>query len=162
MKKILFKAVLCVVLFAASKISFSQDSYDNTKTAIKNMYEYIDNNKIEDAVALVEASAVDHTPFPGQKQGAEGFRDIITMLRAAFPDFSQEIVETIVSPDGTRACILAKMKGTQKGDFMGIPATGNKIDVLATDIMIFKNGKVTDHWGFIDSETMMKQLGISK
>ncbi len=161
--KIFLKTLICLVfILAIIKTSRSQDSYDNTISAIKKMYELIDNKKIDDAMMLIDANAVDHTPFPGQKQGPEGFREIFNMLTTAFPDFKQNIIDIIINSDGTKACILAKMSGTQKGEFMGIPASGNKMDVLISDIIYLKNGKATDHWGFIDSDTMIKQLGMNK
>ena len=126
------------------------------------MFDFINKKDIEGAVALIDANAIDHTPFPGQQQGLEGFRDIFKMFFTAFPDFNQEIISLIINPEGTQACVLVKMRGTHKGDFMGTPGTGNKFDVLGSDIIYFKNGKATEHWGFIDTDTMMKQLGMMK
>jgi predicted ester cyclase len=44
---------------------------------------------------------------------------------------------------------------------MGIPATGRSIDVSLIDIIRFgDDGLAQEHWGVIDSMTMMQQLGV--
>jgi predicted ester cyclase len=51
------------------------------------------------------------------------------------------------------------MKGTQRGEFMGIAATGKTISVSTIDIVRFIDGKAVEHWGVTDGLTMMDQLG---
>lgn len=36
--------------------------------------------------------------------------------------------------------------GTQKGDFMGIPATGDSMAVSGIDVFRLNEGKVVEHW----------------
>ena len=43
---------------------------------------------------------------------------------------------------------------------MGMKATGKKVNVQGIDYLYFKNGKSTDHWGYMDMNTMMSQLGL--
>jgi predicted ester cyclase len=52
--------------------------------------------------------------------------------------------------------------GTNKGDFMGAPATGRKVDVQLIDIFGFgDDGLVREHWGVMDQMTMLQQLGLA-
>jgi predicted ester cyclase len=52
------------------------------------------------------------------------------------------------------------MVGKHKGEFMGIPATGNQLDVPTADVLRFENGKVVEHWGVTDSGAMLMQMGV--
>jgi predicted ester cyclase len=42
---------------------------------------------------------------------------------------------------------------------MGVPATGRPVDVQLVDIVQFRDGVATAHWGVFDAMTMMQQLG---
>ena len=130
-----------------------------------NIMAYDDFNKMDMNLIskYIDANAVDHTPFtPDQKPGLEGFKQIFGMLFKAFPDFRQEIIDLIVSPDGKKASVVVRITGTFKGEFMGMKPNGNKLDILGIDNFNFNGDKMIDHWGFVDSDTMMKQLGMTK
>jgi predicted ester cyclase len=44
---------------------------------------------------------------------------------------------------------------------MGIPATGNSVDVQLIDIFrLGGEGLVHEHWGVLDTPAMMQQLGV--
>ena len=159
----LIKSVLLLILLSSTFTLLSQDNVDLTTQRTKDLYDKINQKDIAGALKIIDPNCVDHMPFvPNQKPGPEGFRQIIEILFKSFPDFNQSIVDIIVSPDGKKSCVLATMTGTNSGDFMGMPATNKKVSVFVSDIFHFENGKVTDHWGFIDSETLMQQLGMSK
>jgi predicted ester cyclase len=53
-----------------------------------------------------------------------------------------------------------RLRGTQTGDFMGIPATGKPIAVSAIVIMRISDGKVTELKGVFDQFGLMQQLGV--
>jgi predicted ester cyclase len=53
------------------------------------------------------------------------------------------------------------MSGTHDGEFMGMPATGKKVEVSGYDIVHFKDDKVVEHWGVIDTGALMEQLGAA-
>jgi predicted ester cyclase len=45
---------------------------------------------------------------------------------------------------------------------MGIPPTGNSIDVPVIDIIRFgDDGLAHEHWGIMDQMRMMQQLGVA-
>jgi hypothetical protein len=55
----------------------------------------------------------------------------------------------------------ARATGTHQGDFMGMPATGKRIEVQLVDIIRFgDDGLAREHWGVFDTMTMMQQLGV--
>jgi predicted ester cyclase len=49
--------------------------------------------------------------------------------------------------------------GTHKGEFMGIPPTGQSISINVIDIIRIADGQFVEHWGVMDQMAMMQQLG---
>ena len=107
---------------------------------------------------LAHDDFVDHEEFPGLPPGKEGVRAFVTMFREGFPDLSTTIEDIIV--EGNKAVSRVRFSGTHRGEFMGIPPTGKKIDIQAIDIVAFRDGKAAEHWGVTDQMAMMQQLGV--
>ena len=77
---------------------------------------------------------------------------------AGFPDL-MHVIEDIVATDSA-AVVQFILKGTHRGDFMGIPATQKAIDVGAIAIFRISGGKITELRGQFDQLGMMRQLGV--
>ena len=77
---------------------------------------------------------------------------------AGFPDLVHAI-EDIVSTDST-AVVQFTLRGTHRGDFMGIPPTQKAIEVGAIAIFKITGGKITEIRGQFDQLGMMRQLGV--
>ncbi len=109
---------------------------------------------------LVSDDFVEHEELPpGVPQGKAAPREMITMMRAAFPDL-QVTVEDMLQ-DGSKVVTRSRFAGTHEGEFMGIPPTGNGFDIPVIDIVEFREGKVVAHWGVMDNAAMMEQLGVA-
>jgi len=80
------------------------------------------------------------------------------MQRAAFPDLHMDVQDVFAS--GSKVVARVRYTGTNKGEFMGMPASGKKVDVSLIDIFLFgDDGLVREHWGVIDALAMMQQMG---
>jgi predicted ester cyclase len=51
------------------------------------------------------------------------------------------------------------LTGTHQGDLMGVPATGNQVEIETLDIIRIQDGKVAEHWGVTDAMGIMEQIG---
>ena len=51
-------------------------------------------------------------------------------------------------------------RGTQKGEFLGVPATGKEATWSEIHIGRIADGKVVEHWGTVDQMGMAQQLGL--
>ena len=100
---------------------------------------------------------LDHTPQPGGTPDKSGARKLYHALRAAFPDFHAIIHWQ--TADGDVVTTFKTYHGTHKGPFLGIPATGRKIQFETVDAMRVQNGKITEHWGVANLFSVMQQLG---
>lgn len=72
---------------------------------------------------------VEHEVLPGMPSDREAPRQMIQMSREAFSDFRM-VVEDMIQ-EGSKVVARVRMVGTHTGEFMGVPASGNKFDVAA-------------------------------
>ena len=69
------------------------------------------------------------------------------------------VEDLIDSEDKTVARV--KVTGTHKGEFMGVPPTGTRVEMQLIDIMRFDGaGRVCEHWGVADMLSLLQQLGV--
>lgn len=77
---------------------------------------------------------------------------------AGFPDLRHMVEETIA--DDAKVVVRFALRGTHRGEFMGIQPTQKEIDVGAIAILSTANGKITEVRGQFDQLGMMRQLGV--
>ena len=127
------------------------------KAVAKRLYESINAGRLEIVDEVVADNFVEHETFPGVAPNREGLRQMFGMMRTAFPDFQMTIEDMIA--EGDRVFIRARMAGTHKGEFLGIPPTGKRIAVPFGDFVRLEAGRVVEHWEVTDTGAMMQQLG---
>lgn len=115
-------------------------------------------NEGDDAVfdEVISPGYVNHD-MPAPTPGPEGFKQVIGMFRAAFPDLHVEVEDVI--GEGGMVCTRGTMRGAHRGEFMGVPATGNSVAVSYIDIWRIEGGKAMENWVRMDMMGMMQQLG---
>jgi len=94
---------------------------------------------------------------PGTPSGREGVKQLTMMFRTAFPDFNVSIDDMIA--EGDKIVARTTWSGTQKGEFMGIPSSGKRVSFNVIDIIRISDGKGVEHWGVMDSSSLMQQIG---
>jgi steroid delta-isomerase-like uncharacterized protein len=134
-------------------------STEQNKALIGRFIEEIFNRGNMSVVeALFAPDFVEHEQLPpGIPNNREGVKVLTSMLRSAFPDFKATIDDIVA--EGDKVVIRMSWSGTQKGEFMGIPATGKRVSIGVIDIIRIADGKFVEHWGQMDSMGMMQQLG---
>jgi steroid delta-isomerase-like uncharacterized protein len=123
--------------------------------------EVFNNGAVAAHAALDEILAddfVEHEEVPGFAPDRAGVIEFFSMMHRAFPDISVEVKAMAV--DGDQLLTHAVMRGTHRGEFMDIPATGRKVEVALADRTRFRDGRAVEHWGVTDMMAMMEQLGV--
>ncbi len=82
----------------------------------------------------------------------------ILASETSFPEY--ELIPEDILAEGDLVAIRGRVVGIHKGDFMGIPPTGKKIDLELFVNYRIANGKIIDHWMILDSAAIMQQLGV--
>jgi steroid delta-isomerase-like uncharacterized protein len=70
---------------------------------------------------------VEHEQTPGLAPGKDGVKAFFRMQRAAFPDLHMDVEDVVAN--GDKAVARVKYTGTNRGAFMGMPATGKRVDL---------------------------------
>jgi steroid delta-isomerase-like uncharacterized protein len=130
---------------------------ENRAVVQRFLEEVINEGRLEQADEIVAEDFVELDPLPGQRQGREGLKEVIGMLRAAFPDMHWVVEEMIA--EGEKVVTRFTWTGTQQGTFMGIPATGRNVVVKGVVIDRIVGGMMTDSRILMDTIGMMQQLG---
>ena len=93
----------------------------------------------------------------GPRRGREGFRELITQYRTAFPDAKFTVEDQIA--EGDLVLTRFSVRGTQRGPFMGIAPTGKPVTLSALSLTRLANGKAVEEWERLDTLQMMQQIG---
>jgi steroid delta-isomerase-like uncharacterized protein len=129
------------------------------KTVVRRLYDDVVNAGNLDLMdELVADDFVEHEALPGMPSDREAPRKMFEMSRQAFPDFRMQVEDMI--QEGDKVVARIRMLGTHEGEFMGVPASGNQIDVAAIDIMQVRGDQIIAHWGVTDIASMMEQMGV--
>jgi steroid delta-isomerase-like uncharacterized protein len=135
-------------------------STETNKAQFRRIYEEM-FNKGDLAIVddLVAPDAVNHEAPPGMpNRGPESARQVVMMLRTAFPDLHFTIEELVAEGDTVAGRVT--MSGTHLGPFQGIPATGRSFEQAQTHFVRFREGFAIEHRAVRDDLGMMRQLGV--
>jgi steroid delta-isomerase-like uncharacterized protein len=132
---------------------------ENKALARRIPEEVFNQGNLAVADEVMAADYVEHVPVPpGIPVGLAGFKQFITALRAAFPDFHYTVEDEIA--EGDRVVQRLTAQGTQRGDFMGVPATGKHATWTEIHVSRIAGGKLVEHWANLDQLGMLQQLGV--
>ena len=132
---------------------------EQNKGLVKRMYEAFEKGDFEAYKEVVAPEYVWYVPsMITEPKSREETIEFGKMMRIAFPDFSYSIEELIAVED--RVISLFIFRGTHDGEFQGIPATGNKIEISGVMISRIENGKIVEDKEELDQLGMMMQLGM--
>jgi len=119
--------------------------------------EVINQNRLDRADDLVKEDFIELDPLPGQQQGREGLKDVLAMMRTAFPDIHWTITEMV--SEGEKVVSRFHWTGTHRAPFLGIPATGKSVLVNGVVIDRLEAGKMADSRILMDTLSLLQQLG---
>ena len=94
----------------------------------------------------------------GNIEGIDAFKAYYNNYLTGFSDAEFNIVD--VFGQGDKIVKHWNFKGTHDGDFFGIPATGKKIDLIGTTLVLMKDGKIIQEQDFFDNYSLLSQLGL--
>lgn len=107
---------------------------------------------------LFAAESRIYLPGSSEPLTHEVFSQLAPLFYGAFPNYTHTIEDIIA--EGDKVVVRCTCRGTQKGEFKGIPPTGK--DFEYGEIIIFRltDGKIEEVWVQEDELWMMQQLGM--
>ena len=113
----------------------------------------------EAANARCTTTFVLHDPAapPGLAAGPQGLKDFLAPYFAAFPDLKITVEDQIA--EGDKATTRWTLRGTHRGELMGIAPTGKHATVTGITIWRVEEGKMAELWQNWDALGLLQQLG---
>ena len=131
---------------------------DENKRTVVRLYEEVANKgRLELLDEIAWPDHIEHNPFPQQSQGAEGLKQRISMVRAAFnPSF---IIEHLIV-EGDKVAVMWSNHGTHVGEWFGFAPTGKTVSTHGVDIHLLRDGRLAEHWDVVDITHFLAQVGV--
>jgi predicted ester cyclase len=122
-------------------------SQTENKQLLRRYYdEVLMQGRLDVLETIARADYVEHNPFPGHGQGLEGLKQQFTL-------------EHLIA-EGDKVAVLWTARGTQVGEFLGLPPTGKSFSIQGVDIHQFRDGHMAEHWDVVDMYGFLIQLGV--
>lgn len=93
----------------------------------------------------------------GMPEGLAGLEALVGMYQGSFSDARIEVEEIFAT--GPWVTVLWTGRGTHDGEFVGIPATGNEVEVSGIDVHRVEDGLIVESRSEFDQLGFMVQLG---
>ena len=108
----------------------------------------VNSERFQDDVVVVTAQ--------GDITGIDATRNYYYNFLTGFSDSDFTILEVV--GQGNRLVKHWNFKGIHTGNFFGIPASGNKLNLSGTTMVTMKDGKIAKEQDFFDMMSMVNQL----
>jgi len=95
---------------------------------------------------------------PAGPETLEEFKQRELKTFAAFPDLHITVEDVVAEGDMVTA--RWTLRGTHKGEFMGIAPTSKQVTIVGTGYIRLEGGKMVEDWTLHDALGMMQQLGV--
>jgi steroid delta-isomerase-like uncharacterized protein len=131
-------------------------STEDNKALVRRFYaEVMGKGNMTEADKLPSTSYVEHLPVPAP--GREGLKQLVMLVRSAFPDIHPTVEDAVA--EGDRVAVRIVARGTHQNAFMGIPPGGKAVEWREMHIYRVVDGKIVEHWGEIDQLGLLQQIG---
>ncbi len=132
---------------------------EQNKQIVRRYRELHNQNRVELLGEVVADNLVSHNLMPGLPGGLKSAQMVHQGVTASFPDnFTR--TEALIS-EGDLVVERWINTGTHSGaPFGGAPANGKKFSISGISIYRIKDGKIVEHWGEMDTASIMRQLGM--
>src|SRR5215216_3859474 len=138
------------------EVSVSLTTCDNKLLARRYFEQILNGGNFSVAEKVLASGFIFRNP-PIVTHGINEFTTAIATVRAGFPDLHFTIHDEIAEAD--KVVIRWTVTGTQRGDFLGHPASGKTIDVTGINIFRIAGERVQEIWVNMDRLGEAVQLG---
>jgi steroid delta-isomerase-like uncharacterized protein len=128
--------------------------YPTNKEILTYFFDIYNNKNYEDLHDYFAPDYYDHG-LP-QVRSVEDAIAILKLTHTAFPDI-QVVINDLIE-EGEKIAFRGYFTATHLGEFVGIPASGARVEFEALEIFKFENHKVTESWGYWPMPQILEQI----
>jgi len=131
---------------------------DTKALALRFADEVLSKGDLGTFEALFAEDYVNHNiPVPGVPGTKDGFRELVTATRAAFPDVVVHVDDVIA--EGDMVAFHDHVTATSRGEFFGVPPSGRRVEWTEIHWLRVADGRIVEHWSNFDQLGILQQLG---
>jgi steroid delta-isomerase-like uncharacterized protein len=133
------------------------------KQLINQLHHIWNSGDVEAIPDVYSPSVIVHWPkgfAVNESHGFDGIRQAIENIRAAFPDWHEDVADMIIGDD--KVVTRYTSTGTHLGSYAGIKATGKKMELDEISIFRLYGGRVAEQWCLSDDISTLMMLGLLK
>ncbi len=133
----------------------------NNKELIRRFYEVVvSGNLLDEIPQYISEDCMLRTGDDTNVYKRQGMRQHLIAVRKTYPDYSMKILRQY--EDGDVIISEFIMRGTHKGEFIGITPTNKVIEITGVDIDRVMNGKIIEHGGAANTFDAFWNNGLIK
>ena len=106
----------------------------------------------------IDEAWVGYHPFAGPVPDPEQVGRGAAAMAEAFPDLRMAEADSV--KEGNKVAFRWLLGGTHEGEFMGVAATGRRVEVMGIDLVHLADGEIIEHWGEFDAMGLLRQIGV--
>jgi steroid delta-isomerase-like uncharacterized protein len=131
---------------------------EENKTLARRWADIFNQDNLDLVEEIYASDFVLHDPaMPEDLRGVEGAREFYGMYRGAFPDAEITIEDQVA--EGDKVVTRWTARGTHQGDLMGVPRSGNRVEVPGMTLSRIEGGKIAEEWNNYDALGLMQAIG---
>ena len=172
MKKILL-AFACIVMMLSCNDSAKDGASDgigdqgdnarndqakrNSQTTLE-VYRAIETGDVSKLDSFITKDVIDHEGNNGRDVvGLDSLKYHLGKMHTYFDGLKMELLSEGTSSDGNYHFAMARMTGKSKENPWGMPV-GIDVDDTFVDVVKLKDGKASEHWGFMSMKDMYEMM----
>lgn len=128
-------------------------STDANKDLVRRFYREAINERDSGACERLLSPDFVHN---GESRGRGGQRQAVDYFLAAFPDLHDEI--ELILAEGDLVAAHQRWTGTHEGEFLGVEATGRRVEFTSTAVLRIRDGLIAEAWDEMDAAGLLAQL----
>lgn len=169
MKQVLFLLIAMAVIISCNDTANVAGTNDDKTADNRNhenmltVYRAIETGDVSKLDSIIADDIVDHDANPDGSdiKGRDSIKKMLGSIHTYFEDgFKVDLISDATSDDGNYHYAMVRMKGKAKANPWGMPV-GEEIDDTSVDVVKLRDGRATDHWGFMsmgDFNEIMKKM----
>jgi predicted ester cyclase len=129
------------------------------KTYEKWLHEVWGNGNASVVDEILTDNFVDHRPISQFGATRDGHKHMATDWHTAFPDMKLTIEDVII--EGDKLVGRYSGRGTHRGVFAGIPATGATVTFTEIDVIRFDGDRIAEWWHNEDLQPLAQRVRMA-
>jgi steroid delta-isomerase-like uncharacterized protein len=131
---------------------------EDNKAVVRRYREAYNSNNLDELDEVLAPDWVSHAWTEGIPRTIENAKELHRMTLSVFPDWRFTTHELIA--EGDVVVERFTFQGTHQAELGGLPATGNRFDLGGVSIYRIADGKIVEHWAYVDELGFLEALGF--